>query len=96
MDGVIYMIAKLRDRSQLTLPSEVMKKLKLHTGDKLDITVEGDKIILKPVLIIDRTQAWFWSEKWQKKEMKADMDIKNGRVSRTVGIDDLLEELDSE
>ena len=90
------MITKLRDRSQLTLPSEVMKKLKLHTGDNLDITVEGDKIVLKPVLIIDRAQAWFWSEKWQKKEMKADEDIKTGSISRTAGIDDLLEQLDSE
>jgi len=90
------MITKLRDRSQLTLPSEVMKKLKLHVGDNLDITVEGDKIILKPVLVIDRTQAWFWSEKWQKKEMKADEDIKNGKISRAADIDDLFEQLDSE
>ena len=90
------MITKIRDRSQLTLPSEIVKKLRLHSGDNLDITVEGDKIVMKPVLVIDRSQAWFWSKEWQEKESKADEDIKAGRVSRTSSIDDLLNELDSE
>jgi len=90
------MITKIRDRSQLTLPSEVVKKLRLHSGDNLDITVEGDKIVMKPVLVIDRSQAWFWSKEWQEKENKADKDIKAGRVSRSSNIDDLLNQLDSE
>jgi len=90
------MITKLRGRSQITLPSDVVKKLKLNAGDNLEITLEGDKIIIKPVLIIDRSQAWFWSDEWQKKEKEADDDIKAGRVHRAKDTDDLFSQLDSE
>lgn len=90
------MITKLRGRSQITLPSDVVKKLKLNTGDNLDITLEGDKIVIKPVLIIDRSQAWFWSEEWQGKENEADEDIKAGRVYRAKDTNDLFSQLDSE
>ncbi len=90
------MITKLRGRSQITLPSNVVKKLKLNTGDNLDITLEGDKIVIKPVLIIDRSQAWFWSEEWQDKEKEADEDIKAGRVYRAKDTNDLFSRLDSE
>ncbi len=90
------MITKLRGRSQITLPSDVVKKLKLNTGDNLDITLEGDKIVIKPVLIIDRSQAWFWSKEWQDKEKEADEDIKTGRVYRAKDTNDLFSQLDSE
>lgn len=90
------MITKLRERSQITLPSDVVKKLKLSAGDTLEITLEGDKIIIKPVLIIDRAQAWFWSDEWQQKEKEADEDIKAGRISKAENIEDLFSKLDSE
>lgn len=90
------MIIKLRGRSQITLPSEVVRKLKLSAGDNLDITLEGDKIVIKPVLIIDRSQAWFWSDEWQGKEKEADEDIKAGRVYRSKDTHDLFSQLDSE
>ena len=66
------MIAQLRRRSQVTLPSEVVKKMKLQEGDNLDIILEDDKIIIKPVLVIDRSQSWFWSKKWQEMEKEVD------------------------
>lgn len=90
------MITKLRGRSQITLPSDVVKKLNLNTGDNLEIVLEDDKIVIKPVIIIDRSQAWFWSDKWQEKEKEADEDIKSGRVYRAKDTDDLFSQLDLE
>ena len=90
------MITKLRGRSQITLPSDVVKKLKLSAGDNLEITLEDDKIVIKPVIIIDRSQAWFWSKEWQEKEKEADEDIKAGRVFRAEDADDLFSQLDPE
>jgi len=90
------MITKLRGRSQITLPSDVVKKLKLSAGDNLEITLEGDKIVIKPVLIIDRAQAWFWSDEWQQKEKEADEDIKAGRIYIAKDTKDLFSQLDSE
>ena len=89
------MITQLRRRAQVTLPSEVVKKMKLQEGDNLDIAMEEDRIIIKPVLVIDRSQAWFWSRKWQELEKGVDEDIKQGRVHKTKNIEELIKKLDT-
>jgi len=88
------MITKLRERSQITLPTEVVKKLKLNAGDNLEVTIEEDKIVIKPVIIIDRSQAWFWSKEWQEKENEVDKDIKEKRINHAKDVEDLLRELE--
>jgi antitoxin MazE len=88
------MITQLRRRAQVTLPSEVVKKMKLQEGDNLDIAMEEDRIIIKPVLVIDRSQSWFWSKKWQELEKEADEDIKKGRVHKTKNVEELIKKLD--
>lgn len=89
------MFTKLRERSQITLPAKIIKNLKLKTGDHLDIVLKDDKIIIKPVLIIDRSQAWFWSKEWQEKEKEVEEDIKGGRIYHANDIDELIESLES-
>ncbi|MCJ7772850.1 MAG: AbrB/MazE/SpoVT family DNA-binding domain-containing protein [Desulfobacterales bacterium] len=89
------MITQLRRRSQVTLPSEVVKKMKLQEGDKLDIVIEEDRIVIKPVLVIDRAQSWFWAKKWQNMEKEADADIEEGKVFKANSVKELIKELDS-
>jgi antitoxin MazE len=89
------MITKLRGRSQITLPNEVIKKMHLNPGDNLDITIEDDKIIVKPVLIIDRSQSWFWSKEWQEKEKEVEENIKEGKIYRVKNVDELIDNLES-
>lgn len=88
------MVTKLRERSQITLPAEIVKKLDLKTGDNLEITLEEDKIVIKPVVIIDRSQLWFWSKDWQAKEKEVEADIKSGRIHKAEGFKDLIEKLE--
>ena len=88
------MITQLRVRSQITLPSEIVKKMRLAEGDNLDIILEDDKIILKPVLVIDRSQSWFWSKRWQQMEKEADEEIKQGKVGKAKNLKELIRKLD--
>jgi antitoxin MazE len=88
------MITQLRVRSQITLPSEIVKKMRLQEGDNLDIILEDDKIVLKPVLVIDRSQSWFWSKRWQQMEKEADEDIKQGKVRKAKNLKELIRKLD--
>ena len=87
------MVTQLRERSQVTLPAEIVKKLDLKAGDNLEITLEDDRIVIKPVLIIDRSQSWFWSKEWQAKEKEVEEDIKAGRIHKADGYKDLIEKL---
>lgn len=88
------MITQLRNRSQITLPSEIVKKMSLQEGDNLDIILEDDKIVIKPVLVIDRSQSWFWAKKWQQMEKEADEDIKQGKVQKAKNLKELIRKLD--
>ena len=46
--GVI-MLAELRQKSQITLPKEIVSKLGLNEGDKLEIAEKDGLITLMPV-----------------------------------------------
>ena len=87
-------ISEIRTNSQITIPKQIMKKLLLKEGDKIEFEVKEDEIVIRPVLIIDKTQSWFWTKKWQKAEREADEDIKAGRVKTLDEVDSLMKDLE--
>jgi AbrB family looped-hinge helix DNA binding protein len=40
-------IAKLSKKSQLVLPAKIRRKLEIEPGDRLDLELEGDHVILR-------------------------------------------------
>lgn len=86
-------MTKIRDNSQITIPKDIMDKLDLKKGDTISIELRDDEIVLKPVVIIDKSQAWFWRKDWQKEEREAEEDIKAGRVKTFDNTDDLMKDL---
>lgn len=87
-------ISEIRTNSQITIPKQIMKKLLLKEGDKIEFEVKEDEIVIRPVLIIDKTQSWFWTKKWQKAEREADEDIKAGKVKTFDEVDSLTKDLE--
>ena len=45
------MLAEIRGRSQITIPSEIIKKLGINEGDKFDIMEKDGGIFLCPVVV---------------------------------------------
>ena len=45
------MLAELRQKSQITIPKEIVEKLGLAEGDKLDISERNGEICLIPVVV---------------------------------------------
>ncbi|MBU3179180.1 AbrB/MazE/SpoVT family DNA-binding domain-containing protein [Clostridium estertheticum] len=89
------MITQIREKSQITIPKDLIKKLNLKIGDNIDINIENDKIVIKPVVIIPKAQAWFWSKEWQQRESQAEKDIENGQVEKFNSTQELFEDLDN-
>ena len=87
------MLLTMRKNGQITLPASIRKKLHLEEGDLLEAEVRGDEIVLKPKELIDKSQAWFWTEKWQEAEREADEDIKAGRMKTFESVEDLIRHL---
>jgi len=86
-------LTEIRSRSQITIPSEIIKKLNLKQGDTLDVDVEGDQIVLRPVIAIPKDQAYFWTKEWQSEEKQIQSDIENNNIKTTKSKDELFEDL---
>lgn len=79
MDG----LTKLTSGGQVTLPKEIRIKTNMQPGDFVEVKLDEEgRIVLTPKKLVDASQAYFWTEEWQKGERKADEDIKAGRVKR--------------
>ena len=89
------MITQIRGKAQLTIPKEFIKQLNLKTGDHIDIEIENGALVLKPVVVIPKDQAWFWSKEWQAGEREAEADMKAGRVTKAMDVDEAMAHLDS-
>jgi AbrB family looped-hinge helix DNA binding protein len=87
------MLTEIRSRSQITIPSEIIKKLNLKQGDTLDVTVEDDQIILRPVVVVPKDQAYFWSKEWRQDEKQIQSDIENDKIKSAQSKDELFKDL---
>lgn len=93
---MINTILQVRSNGQITLPASVRREAQLSEGDVLEVIVEGDgSLRLIPKLAIDRSQAYFWTQRWQAGEQQAEADIEAGRVRRFDTIDAAVDFLDS-
>ena len=75
-------LVQMRKKAQLTLPQSVRRELSIEEGDFLDVQVRNGEIVLKVKKLVDKEQAWFWTERWQQGEREAEDDIKSVRVHR--------------
>lgn len=74
------MLVKLGQRGTITLPKELRADLDEHA--LFDAVRRNDGVIeLRPQAMIAASQAWFWTERWQRMEREADADIAAGRVT---------------
>ena len=90
------MVLQIRSNGQITLPAAVRRKANLKEGDLLVAAVEEDgSIRLTPQVTIDRSQAYFWTPRWQAGEREADEDIKAGRVKEFANIDEAINYLNN-
>jgi len=76
-------VLTLRRNGQLTLPAEIRRRVKATEGDLFLAEVrDPDEIVLRRKSLVDASQAYFWTEEWQRGEREATEDIKRGRVKR--------------
>jgi antitoxin MazE len=87
-------LIQIRKKAQITLPLSVRRKLHIEEGDILDVNIRDNEIVLKVKKLIDKDQAWFWTERWQEGERKADADIKAGRFHRFDDVGEAIDYLD--
>ena len=71
-------LVKVKNKYQIVIPDEVRKSIRVQIGDTLEIVEKDGVLIVKPVVVIDKAQAYFWTEEWQAGEKKAEAAKKKG------------------
>lgn len=69
-------------KGQVTIPSEIRKAARLEEGDPVEVELTPEGILLRPGKMIDSSQAWFWTAKWQKGEREASSELEKGLGER--------------
>jgi antitoxin MazE len=88
------MIVRLGRRGTLTIPKELRKGL--DEESLLEAVRRDDGVIeLRPQATIDASQAWFWTERWQRLEHEADADFAAGKLTRYEDAESFLAGLDA-
>lgn len=88
-------LVKVTRHGQVTIPASLRREVNIEVGDHVQLRAEGDHIVLTPKRLIDKSQAYFWTEEWQAAEREAEDDIRMGRVAEFDTLQDLFRDLDS-
>jgi AbrB family looped-hinge helix DNA binding protein len=88
-------LTRVTRNGQITLPAAVRRAAGIEEGDLIAVTIEGDTITLVPKRLVDKSQAFFWSEAWQQAEREASEDIAQGRVRSFNDVEALITALEA-
>ena len=79
----INALLTLRRNGQITLPADVRRRMRVTEGDVFLVEVrDDDAIVLRKKSPVDASQAYFWTDEWQRGEREAQDDIRRARVKR--------------
>ena len=71
---------KVREKYQVTIPENIRTEIPLRVGERVEVFARNGEIVIRPVVEVPRTQAWFWTKEWQEQVEKSMTDIKAGKV----------------
>jgi len=72
-------LVKVKNKYQIVIPEDVRKRLRVEIGDTLEIEEKDGILIVKPVMVIEKSQAYFWTKEWQEGEREAEEAKRKGR-----------------
>lgn len=81
----------VRSNGQITLPAGLRRQAGIEEGDVLAAQVEDGIIVLRPKVLVDKDQAYFYTDRWQAGEREAEEDIRAGRGRKFGSMRELIE-----
>jgi AbrB family looped-hinge helix DNA binding protein len=73
-------LVKVKRNYQITIPQSLRKFFRLAVGDYLEVDLQDETLVIRPVKVVHPDQAYFFTKEWQEKEAEADRDIAEGKV----------------
>jgi antitoxin MazE len=83
------MLVELRGRSQITIPAEIVKKLRIKEGDKFEVVEKEGGIFLCPVVIYPKSEMI----RIAKLIKETDKEYENGSLKTYDDVDKMFEDM---
>ena len=83
------MVTKVTRNFQVTIPPDARAALHLRMGSMVEFVVEGNTVVLRPKILVDEDQAWFWTPEWQKGEKEVNQAVKKGQTRTFKSVADM-------
>lgn len=89
-------LSKVRNKGQVTIPTEVRAAAHIAEGTVVEFTVVADGVLMRPKTLVDAKDTWFWSPRWQEGEREASAELAAGEGEVHGSDEELLVALDEE
>jgi AbrB family looped-hinge helix DNA binding protein len=73
-------LVKVKRNYQITIPQSLRKFFRLAVGDYLEVDLQDETLVIRPVKVVHPDQEYFFTKEWQEKEAEADRDIAEGKL----------------
>jgi len=73
-------LVKVKRNYQITIPQSLRKFFRLAVGDYVEVDLQDETLVIRPVKVVHPDQEYFFTKEWQEKETEADKDIAGGKV----------------
>ena len=73
-------LVKVKRNYQITIPQSLRRLVRLVVGDYVEVDIQGDTLVIRPVKVVHPDQEYFFTKEWQEKEAEAEQDIAEGNV----------------
>jgi AbrB family looped-hinge helix DNA binding protein len=93
---MLEIIGRIARNGHLTIPRKIRKILNIEDGDIVRFSVKDNKIVITPGVIVDKDQAYFFSEKCQKDIRESEKGFKEGKYTSFTSAKDLKKAVDSD
>ena len=95
LDFLFLLIATRRTLAKAEfLPQSLRRKIRLAVGGFVEIDIEDETLVIRPMKGMPPDQEHFFSLEWQQREAEADKDLAEGNViGRFVDVSEALEAL---
>lgn len=87
-------LRRIQRNFQITIPSAIRKIFNLKVGDLVEFEVVNDEIKIKPKVVMDKSQSWFWTKDWQKREKEVEKKFREGKILVSETVEDFIKEIE--
>jgi antitoxin MazE len=93
---MVEVIGKIARNGHITIPGKIRKILNIEDGDIVRFSVEDNKIMITPGVIVDKDQSYFFKKETQDQIKRSEKEFKEGKYKTYNSVQDLKRAVESD